>query len=285
MSDRQPPEMAQVASETGAKKVHRTWDRVLVSAFLGGAYIAFGALVAITVSSGLDPGTWGTLPTLFMGAAFTLGLILVLIAGSDLATGNMLLVPLGAMHGRLRGGDVAKNLTLVLLGNLLGAMFVAYFLAVQTGVIGGSGATGSAALTHDRLAQIAEAKALHESPWQVFLRGVGCNWLVCLGVWMSLAASSVSGKVLAVFLPIMAFVAMGFDHVVANMFFLPAAMWAGIPDIGWGDVLLNWVLAGIGNLVGAVVFVATSYWYLFLRDQPLEQPSRTPTGGEAAERA
>jgi formate transporter len=285
MSDRQPPEMAQVASETGAKKVHRTWDRVLVSAFLGGAYIAFGALVAITVSSGLDPARWGTLPTLFMGAAFTLGLILVLIAGSDLATGNMMLVPLGAMHGRLTPGDVARNLTLVLVGNLLGAVFVAYFLAVQTGVIGAPGASGSAALTHDRLAAIAEAKALHESPWQVFLRGVGCNWLVCLGVWMSLAASSVSGKVLAVFLPIMAFVAMGFDHVVANMFFLPAAIWAGVPDIGWGDVLRNWLLAGAGNLVGALVFVATSYWYLFLRDQPVEQPSRTPVGGEAAERA
>ncbi|MGY1631772.1 formate/nitrite transporter family protein [Geodermatophilus sp. SYSU D01186] len=285
MSDRQPPEMAQVASETGAKKVHRTWDRVLVSAFLGGAYIAFGALVAITVSSGLDPDTWGTLPTLFMGAAFTLGLILVIVAGSDLATGNMMLVPLGAMHGRLSGSDVVKNLTLVLLGNLLGALVVAYFLAVQTGVIGPPGATGNAALTHDRLAAIAEAKALHESPWQVFLRGVGCNWLVCLAVWMSLAAQSVSGKVLAVFLPVMAFVAMGFDHVVANMFFLPAAMWAGVPDIGWGDVLLNWVLAGVGNLVGAVVFVATSYWYLFLRDEPREQPTRTPTGGEAAERA
>ena len=285
MSDRQPPEMAQVASETGAKKVHRTWDRVLVSSFLGGAYIAFGALVAITVSSGLDPGTWGTLPTLFMGAAFTLGLVLVLIAGSDLATGNMMLVPLGAMHGRLRTGDVAKNLTLVLLGNLLGALFVAYFLAVQTGVIGAPGASGSAALTHDRLAGIAAAKALHETPWQVFLRGVGCNWLVCLGVWMSLAATSVSGKVLAVFLPIMAFVAMGFDHVVANMFFLPAAMWAGIPGIGWGDVLRNWLLAGAGNLVGAVLFVATSYWYLFLRDEPAEHPSRTPVGGEAAERA
>jgi formate/nitrite transporter FocA (FNT family) len=83
----------------------------------------------------------------------------------------------------------------------------------------------------------------------------------------------------------MAFVAMGFDHVVANMFFLPAAVFAGIPDIGWGDVLLNWLLAGAGNLVGAVVFVSTSYWYLFLRDQPAEQPSRTPVGGEAAERA
>jgi formate/nitrite transporter len=285
VSDRQPPEMAQVASETGAKKIHRTWDRVLVSAFLGGAYIAFGALVAITVSSGLNPATWGTLPTLFMGAAFTLGLVLVLVAGSDLATGNMMLVPLGAMQGRLSAGDVAKNLTLVLLGNLLGALFVAYFLAVQTGVIGGPGASGSAALTHDRLASIAEAKALHETPWQVFLRGVGCNWLVCLAVWMSLAATTISGKVLAIFLPVMAFVAMGFDHVVANMFFLPAALFAGVPDLGWDHVLVNWLLAGLGNLVGAVVFVSTSYWYLFLRDQPAERPSRTPTGGEAAERA
>src|SRR5919206_5281356 len=112
VSAREPAEMAQVAADTGAKKTHRTWDRVLVSAFLAGAYISFGALVAITVSSGLDPGTWGTLPTLFMGAAFTLGLVLVVIAGSDLATGNMMLVPLGAMHGRLNLGDVAKNLTL-----------------------------------------------------------------------------------------------------------------------------------------------------------------------------
>jgi len=139
--------MAQVAAETGAKKTHRTWDRVLVSAFLAGAYISFGALVAITVSSGLDPATWGTLPTLFMGAAFTLGLVLVLIAGSDLATGNMMLVPLGAMRGKIGVGDVVRNLTLVLLGNLVGALIVAFFLTVQTGVIWDPGGEGSALLT------------------------------------------------------------------------------------------------------------------------------------------
>src|SRR4029450_254958 len=121
MTAREPQEMAQVAAETGAKKVHRTWDRVLVSAFLAGAYISFGALVAITVSSGLDPAIWGTLPTLFLGAAVTL----VLIAGSDLATGNMMLVPLSAMRGKIGMGDVARNLTLVLLGNLIGALLVA----------------------------------------------------------------------------------------------------------------------------------------------------------------
>jgi formate transporter len=285
MTARQPAEMAQVASETGEKKIHRTWDRVLVSAFLGGAYIAFGALVAITVSSGLDTGTWGTLPTLFMGAAFTLGLVLVLIAGSDLATGNMLLVPLGAMNGRLGAADVVKNLTLVLLGNLLGALFVAYFLAVSTGVIGDPESTGAALLTHERLAEIAEGKATGHSAWETFLRGVGCNWLVCLAVWMSLSAQGVSGKILAVFFPVMAFVAMGFDHVVANMFFLPAAVFAGVPGVGWGDTVVNWLLAGAGNLVGAVVFVGTSYWYLFLKDQPAERPSQTPTGGETPERA
>jgi formate/nitrite transporter len=281
MTAKEPAEIAKVASATGAKKVHRTWDRVLVSAFLAGAYISFGALVAITVSSGLDTATWGTLPTLFMGAAFTLGLVLVLIAGSDLATGNMMLVPLGAMNGKVAVGDVIRNLTLVLLGNLLGALFVAYFLAVSTGVIGDADSTGSAQLTFTRLAEIADGKT-HHTAWETFLRGVGCNWLVCLAVWMSLAATSVSGKILAVFFPVMAFVAMGFDHVVANMFFLPAAIFAGAEGANWGDTLTNWLLAGVGNLVGAVVFVGTSYWYLFLRDTP----DATPAGGaEAAERA
>ena len=274
MSAREPQEMAEAAVTTGTKKVNRSWDRVLLSSFLAGAYIAFGGLVAITISSGLDPGTWGTLPTLFTGAAFTLGLVLVLIAGSDLATGNMMLVPLSAMRGKVDMSGVARNLSLVLLGNLLGAVFVAFFLAVQTGVIGLSDADPgtTAALTHERLASIALDKSAEHTAWQTFLRGVGCNWLVCLAVWMSLAATSVSGKILAIFFPIMAFVAMGFDHVVANMFFLPAAIFSGVPDITWGDAVVNWALAGTGNLVGAVIFVSTSYWYLFLKDQPKDQP-------------
>ena len=280
MTAREPQEMAQVAAETGAKKTTRSWDRVLVSSFLAGAYISFGALVAITVSSGLDPTTWGTLPTLFMGAAFTLGLVLVLIAGSDLATGNMMLVPLGAMRGKIGLGDVARNLTLVLLGNLLGALFVAFFLAVQTDVIGDAGSEGNPLLTYERLVSIVEGKTDHTA-WETFLRGVGCNWLVCLAVWMSLAAKSVSGKIIAIFFPIMAFVAMGFDHVVANMFFIPAGIFAEVPGVDWGDALWNWLLAGLGNLVGAVVFVSTSYWYLFLRDKP----ETATAGSEPAERA
>ena len=272
MTAKKPNEIAEAATQTGVEKAARSWDKVLVSSFLAGAYIAFGGMVAITVSSGLDPATWGTLPTLFTGAAFSLGLVLVIIAGSDLATGNMMLVPLSAMRGKLGLSDITVNLSLVLLGNLVGSLFVAFFLATQTGVIGDADATGPALLTYERLAGIAEDKALAHSAWETFLRGVGCNWLVCLAVWMSMAASSVSGKILAIFFPIMAFVAMGFDHVVANMFFLPAAIFSGVPDITWGDALVNWLLAGTGNLVGAVIFVSTSYWYLFLKDQPEGDP-------------
>jgi formate/nitrite transporter len=227
-------------------------------------------MVAVTVSSGLDPELWGTLPTLFTGIAFTLGLVLVLVAGSSLLTGNMLLVPISALAGRISARDVARNLGLVLLGNVVGALFVAYFLAIQTGVIGSSGAEEgtTAAMTYERLVGIAETKALDESAWQIFLRALGANWLVCLAVWMAMASDAVSGKILAMFFPVMAFVAMGFDHVVANMFFLPAALFAGMPEIGWDDILRNWGLAFVGNLVGAVVFVASSYWYLYLKDQP-----------------
>ncbi len=276
MPAKQPQEMAEAAVKTGAGKTQRTWDKVFISAFLAGAYISFGGLVAITVSSGMDPAVWGTLPTLFTGAAFSLGLVLVLIAGSDLLTGNMMLVPMSAMRGKIALGDVSTNLLLVLIGNLAGALFVAFFLAVQTGVIGSAGADAgsTAALTYERLAGIAQGKALEHTAWETFLRAVGCNWLVCLAVWMSLAASTVSGKILAIFFPIMAFVAMGFDHVVANMFFLPAAIFANVPNLGWDDVLLNWVLAGAGNLVGAVIFVATAYWYLFLKDQPDEEDEK-----------
>jgi formate/nitrite transporter len=279
MTTKEPGDIAHAAVATGVRKAQLRWDKILVGSFLAGAYIAFGGLLAIAVSSGLDPRVWGSVPTLITGAVFTLGLVLVLIAGSHLVTGNMLLVPIGAMQGRLTWGDVVRNFTIVLVGNLAGSLFVAYFLAVQTGVIGHLGAEAgtSGAMTYERLAGIADLKALRESEWQVFLRAVGCNWLVCLAVWISLAAENVSDKVLGIFFPIMGFVAMGFDHVVANMFFLPAAIFAGMPGLGWDDTLRNWLFAFVGNLVGAVVFVATSYWYMYLREEPSKEKPRELT--------
>src|SRR3954452_5477575 len=279
MPFKSPPEITVAGAAAGHSKAALSWDKALVGAFLAGAYIAFGGMLAITVSSGLDPKTWGTLPTLFTGAVFALGLILVVIAGSELLTGNMALVPLAVFTRRTTLPRLGVNFTLVLVGNLLGSMFVAYFLAVQTGVL-------TAELPLARLTQIATAKGVTESEWQIFLRAVGCNWLVCLAVWMALGAEDIAGKVLAIFFPIMGFVAMGFDHVVANMFFLPAAIFAGAGDITWADTINNWIVAFAGSLVGAAVFVAGAYYYLYGRDVTAEPAvakgvgttERTPEG-------
>jgi formate/nitrite transporter len=269
-----PKAVTEAGTQKGAEKARLSWDKSLVAGFLAGAYIAFGALVAITVSAGLRPEVWGGLQTFFTGAVFALGLILVVIAGSELLTGNMALVPLAAFRGRASVKDLTHNFAFVLLGNLLGSLFVAFFLAVETGVL-----TTDVAL--ERLEGIALAKGVEETEWQIFLRAVGCNWLVCLAVWMALAAEDVAGKILAIFFPIMAFVALGFDHVVANMFFIPAAIFADIPGIDWWDALHNWLFAFVGNLAGAAIFVAGAYWYLYAQPED-EAPAEPGPGDEPA---
>jgi formate/nitrite transporter len=270
MPFKDPPSITQAGVEAGVKKASLSWDRMLVSGFLAGAYIAFAGLLAVTVSAGLNPDVWGTLPTLFTGFVFVLGLVLVVVAGGELLTGNMALVPLAAFRGRVGVGRIFANFGLVAVGNLVGSLFVAYFLAVKAGVV-------TADLPLERLGKIATAKGVDETETQIFLRAVGCNWLVCLAVWMAIGADDIGGKILAIFFPIMGFVAMGFDHVVANMFFLPAAIFADVDGITWGDALHNWVFAFAGNLVGAAVFVAGFYYYLYGRGHT----DASPESGQA----
>ena len=271
MAYKDPKAIAAAGVETGAKKAKLPWNKALVAGFLAGAYIAFAGLLAITTTAGMPREIWGTLPTFFAGSVFALGLVLVIIAGSELVTGNMALVPLARYKGRATLAGLFENFTFVVIGNLLGALFVAYFLGKESGVL-------TAELPMARLGEIATAKGIKETEWQIFLRALGCNWLVCLAVWMALAAEDIAGKVLAIFFPIMAFVAMGFDHVVANMFFLPAAIFVGVEGIGWGDALHNWLFAFLGNLVGAAIFVAGAYYYLYGRD---EEPPKEKAAGDS----
>ena len=263
MAFKDPKAITEVATEKGIEKANLPLGKALVAGFLAGAYIAIASLLAIVVSAGLDEQIWGGLITLFTGVVFTLGLILVVVAGSELLTGNMALIPLAALRKKATMAGLGKNFLFVAIGNLLGSLFVAYFLAVETGVV-----TQEAPLA--RLGEIAELKGGTETSWEIFLRALGCNWLVCLAVWMAFAADDIGGKILAIFFPIMGFVALGFDHVVANMFFLPAAIFAGTGGIGWGDAVHNWAFAFLGNLVGAAVFVSAAYWYLYGRQAPDE---------------
>jgi formate transporter len=274
MAFKTPPQIAGAATDAGAAKAALAPSKMLVAGVLAGAFIAFGGLFGVSITSGLNPEVWGTLPQLITGAAFSFGLIMVVITGAELVTGGVALTTLAAIRGRVSGGAWAKYLLWTTLGALAGSLFVAYFLGVKSGVL-----TAEAPLA--RISAIGEMKGVTETNTEIFLRGIGCNWLVCLAVWMALSADDVAGKAVAIFFPITAFVAMGFDHVVANMFFLPAANFAGAP-VEWSDILRNWLFAGAGNMVGAVAFVACAYWFLFLRDAPAEAPATASVSSNGA---
>lgn len=262
-----PAQTAVAAVESGTAKANLPIGPMAVGGFLAGAYIAFGGLLAIVCSAGLKPETWGGITSLVTGLVFSVGLILVIIGGAELVTGNMMLLPIALFSRRIGIRKLAINWTVVTLANLVGALFVAYFLAYKTGIVGDIGAkVGTpAASTHARTVGIVTGKAITETNLQIFLRAMGCNWLVCLGVWLALAAKDVGGKILAIVFPITAFVALGFDHVVANMFFLPLGVFVHTPGLGWGEVVNNLIWAFIGNVIGAVVFVAGAYWTVYLR--------------------
>ena len=264
-----PAEVAELAVASGRSKASLAVPKMFVGGVLAGSYIAFGSLLAVDVTAGM-PKEWGGLVTLIYGLVFSLGLILVIVGGAELLTGNMALVPLAAFRGLVSWGRLGLNFLVVAVGNLAGSLLVAYVFAVKTGVIGtASSEPGTSALNNfTRLAAIAKGKVVTETHLEVFLRAIACNWLVCLAVWLAIAATSVAGKILAIVFPITAFVAIGFDHVVANMFFLPAAVFVHAPGVTLGNTVVNLVFAFLGNLVGAVVFVAGAYWYLYLQGKP-----------------
>ncbi|GJM82820.1 hypothetical protein HMSSN139_53160 [Paenibacillus sp. HMSSN-139] len=186
-----------------------------------------------------------------------IGLILVLLAGGELLTGNMMAVPLARMAGRISTGDMFKNLVLITLSNFVGALFVAYFFGHVVGLT-------SSGPYLDKLVDMAGHK-LDDNFLQAFVSGIGCNWLVALAVWLSYGADNMSGKILGIWFPTMAFVAIGFQHVVANMFLIPAAIFEGY--YSWGEYLKNFVPVWLGNLTGGAIFVAAAYWTAYLKDK------------------
>jgi formate/nitrite transporter len=257
MPFKSPKEIAELACSAGTAKTQLPWSKMLILGVLAGAYIAFGAQLAVTVAA----GTWATnfpgLQKLIFGGVFPVGLMLVVIAGSELFTGNCAIPVLSCLHGKAKITGLLKNWVFVYAGNFVGALIVAFFLAYLTGLL-------SAQPWHDYIGSIATKKC--SLSWaQAFWRGVGCNWLVCLAVWMAMASDSIIGKVWAIWWPIMAFVALGFEHSVANMFFIPAGILVA-GTVSWGDFIVkNLIPVTLGNIVGAGVFVAGIYWYVYLR--------------------
>lgn len=237
------------------RKTTLSFKSLLILSFFGGAYIAFGGLLALLVAGNLpqlqieNPG----LVKFIFGAVFPLGLILVVVAGAELFTGNNSFFTTGILSKKITIIDLTRNWFWVFTFNFVGSLFVAYFLADQADLLN----------QHQTnfIIKIGEAKT-SLSFNVLFLRAIGCNWLVCLALWMTTQAKTISGKILVIWFPIMAFVAMGFEHSIANQFFVPLAIFKGA-DITWASFLIkNLLPVTLGNIIGGGLFVGAAYYFI-----------------------
>jgi formate/nitrite transporter len=230
---------------------------------LAGAFIGLGALMFTLVAS--DSSLGFAASRLLGGLAFSLGLILVTVAGAELFTGNNLLAMAWA-DGCVSTRQVLRNWIVVCAANLVGASGLALMVWLSGHASLNGGAVGATAI------KIAVAKASLPAV-EAFFRGMLCNVLVCMAVWMALAGRSVTDKAIAIIFPITAFVAAGFEHSIANMYFFPLAMLLGGP-VGWSDFARNLCLVIAGNIVGGSLLVALVYYVIYLR--PLRTEGAAP---------
>jgi formate/nitrite transporter len=244
-----PAEIAALIEAAGVAKARLPAPQMFVLAVLAGAFIGFGGAAYTMVMTGADMAFGPA--RLLGGVVFSLGLILVIVGGGELFTGNALMV-MAAVDRRISPGELARNWGIVLLGNAVGAVG----LAVAFGLAGSlDGPMGETAV------KIAAAK-LALPPVEAFVRGVLCNALVCLAIWLTFAARTAGGKIAAILWPITAFVLLGLEHSVANLFFFPQAVAAG-SGLPAGAVAANLFWVTLGNVVGGAGGVALAYRFAF----------------------
>ncbi len=256
-----PAQIAMRVREVGVAKAAMPVLTMFALAVLAGAFIALGALFyTVTMTTGSEAAVPFGLLRLAGGVAFSLGLVLVVVGGAELFTGNNLIAMAWA-SGRVTTQQIMRNWGWVYLGNLVGAVGTAALVWLAGIHSMGDGAVG------ETMVQIARSKIALD-PVSVVARGVLCNVLVCLAVWLCMGARSVTDKILAILFPISAFVACGFEHSVANMYFLPigVALAAGTSmPLSAVDAFSNLALVTIGNIFGGTVLVALVYWMVYLR--------------------
>jgi formate transporter len=270
-----PPEMAERAESVGVKKASLDSWTMLALGILAGAFIALGALFATTVTA--SPLPYGV-NRLLGGLAFCLGLILVIVAGAELFTGNNLIVMAWA-NKKVTTAQMLRCWVVVYAGNLIGAVATAGLVFLAKQYFFGAGAIGKNALA------IAQNKC-NLGVVEAVTLGILCNVLVCLAVWLCYSARTTTDKVVSIIFPITAFVAAGFEHCVANMYFIPVGLliktyappeyWSLIHEsassyaaLTWMGFLRNLIPVTLGNTFGGSLMVGLVYWFIYLR-----KPSR-----------
>jgi formate transporter len=253
-----PREIARRIQRVGVTKAQTDALTLAVLAVLAGAFVSFGALLYTVVITDSRLGFGVT--RLLGGFGFCLGLVLVVVAGAELFTGNNLLAMAWASR-LIRTRDVLRNWLIVYVGNVVGCLgTVAFVLLAGTATLG-DGAVGATAI------KIAQGKA-GLSLGEPFVRGILCNALVCLAVWLVMGGRSVTDKIIAVLFPTAAFVALGFEHCIANWFFFPFAMALDTQGaVSVAGVARNLVAVTAGNIVGGTLLVAGVYWIAYLRSE------------------
>lgn len=285
-----PAEVATAAANTGKVKASLSVGKLLILGILAGVYIGFGANLATIVGS-TWPAEFDGLNRFFFGAVFSVGLMLVVIAGAELFTGNNMFLTISALNGQASWGGLIYNWIVVYIANFIGSLLL-------VGIIfaGAYYANPDGTLTAIGVKALAIAKGKITLEWsQVFFRAIGCNWLVCLAVWLAIASKDVIGKIFGIFFPIMAFVTSGFEHCVANMYFIPMgihiananpsavvaaeALNMTSPEavtslFTYSNFIVNNLIpATLGNIVGGGLFVAGFYYFAFLRKSAADRKS------------
>ena len=267
-----PANVANTLSKTTCvAKTNASVSKLMILGILAGVYIAFGAAIATLVASDVVQFVGVGLGKFFIGGVFSVGLMLVVIAGAELFTGNNLMF-MSALDGRVPFTRVLYKWLVVYIANFIGSVLMAYLILNSGLWKGGNFATGITAL------KIANAKV--NLIWsEAFVRAILCNILVCLAVWMALAAQNIVGRIWAIFFPIMTFVALGFEHCIANMYFVPlgiflkgtgaaAASGLTLTNLTWGGFIFNNLIpVTLGNMIGGALFVGGLYWFVYVKGE------------------
>lgn len=245
---RGPSDIRKESVAIGVAKTKRSLESKLILGFVGGALVALGYLAYIRVAASFADSqpAWGN----FLGACvFPIGLIAILLAGGELATGNMMVVSTAAFDKKISWKDWLINILTITLANFVGAIFVAFVFGQVVGLTTGD-------IYAQQVFKVADAK-VSASVIQCFFSGIGCNWLVGLAIWLCFGAKDAIGKIVGIWFPIMIFIVIGFQHSIANIFVVSAAIFQGHGT--WAAFFQNFIPVYLGNVIGGMIFMAFFY--------------------------
>ena len=248
-----PAEVLDILGDKAQIKKKLSFTRLFLLSIIGGSFIAEGFLACIRVQ-GTMPAQWGSFATFLGGCLFPIGLMAIVLVGGELATGNMMTMAVGLFQKKISFWDVFYNWAVVMAGNMVGSMIVAYFFGHFVGLAEGAFLAKTMAVANSKIS---------DPPMVALVSAVGCNIFVCMAIWFATSAKDYAAKMAGMWFPIMIFVVLGFQHVVANAFVIPAAIFSGESSITWMSYFQNTIVVFVGNAIGGALVCALPCFWMY----------------------